>query len=154
VKGENMDFNSIPEILRFAIGKEKASRQFYLDVAARVKNPVTQSVFEAISKEEKKHIETLELELMKLGVTVFSQNDPHDSQVEWQEHLEMDETAENMDYREAMFIAIQKEKAAFKLYTQVLEMVENPEFRRIFMELAQEEMRHMIQFEREYQAML
>ena len=65
----------------------------------------------------------------------------------------MDENAENMDYRMAILIAIQKEKAAFQLYTQILGMVKEPEYRRIFMELAQEEMRHVIQFEREYQAM-
>lgn len=148
-----MEFKSVSEILRFAIGKERASYEFYADVAARVKNTITQSVFEAIGKQEQKHIEMLELELMKLGVTVHPQGPDQPDPVEWNERLEMNEDAENMDYRTAMLIAIQKEKAAFQLYTQVLGMVKEPEYRRIFMELAQEEMRHIIQFEHEYQSM-
>lgn len=149
-----MEFKSVPEILRFALGKEKASRQFYVDVAGRVRNTITQSVFEAIAKEEEKHIEMIELELMKAGVTVYPEAARVDAEdVEWVERLEMDETAENMSYRDAMLVAIQKEKAAFQLYTQVLGMVQEPEYRRIFMELAQEEMRHIIQFEHEYQEM-
>lgn len=148
-----MEFKSVPEILRFALGKEKASYQFYTDVASRVKNTVTQSIFEAIGKEEQRHIEMFELELMKLGVTVYPESHEAQTEVEWNERLEMDENAENMDYRMAILVAIQKEKAAFQLYTQILGMVKDPEYRRIFMELAQEEMRHVIQFEHEYQEM-
>ena len=70
-----MEFKSVSEILRFALGKEKASFQFYADVAARVKDAVTQSVFEAIGKEEQKHIEMMELELMKVGVTVYPETE-------------------------------------------------------------------------------
>ena len=119
----------------------------------RVKNTVTQSVFEAIGQEEQKHIQMMELELMKLGVTIYPESDAQTDDVEWNERLEMDVRAENMDYRMAVMIAIQKEKAAFQLYTQLLSMVTEPEYRRIFMELAEEEMRHVIQFEHEYQAM-
>lgn len=148
-----MQFMSIPEILRFAIGKEKASRQFYVDVAARVTDPVTQSVFEAIGLEEQKHIEALELELMKLGITVAVDAEPDENEKRWLKTVEMDESAENMDFREAMLIAIQKEKASHQLYIQVLGMVQQPEYRDIFRQLAEEEMRHIVQFEREYQAM-
>jgi rubrerythrin len=148
-----MQFQSIPEILRFAIGKEKASRQFYIDVAARVKNPITQSVFEAIGLEEQKHIESLELELMKLGVTVTAEADPDEYEKQWLKSLEMDQTAENMDFREAMLIAIQKEKASYQFYMQMLGLIQQPEYRDIFRQLAEEEMRHIVQFEREYQAM-
>lgn len=148
-----MQFHSIPEILRFAIGKEKASRQFYLDVASRVKNPITQSVFEAISMEEQKHIEALELELMKLGITVAEDALPDENEIRWLRTLEMDVTAENMDFREAMLIAIQKEKASHQFYIQVLGFIQQPEYRDIFRQLADEEMRHIVQFEREYQAM-
>ena len=49
-------------------------------------------------------------------------------------------------------IAIQKERAAFQLYTQLITMTQEPEFRKMLLELAEEEMRHVIQFEREYDA--
>ena len=148
-----MNFKSVAEILRFALSKEKASLQFYIDVASRVTNVATKCMFEAIEKEEQKHIEAIELELMKLGVTVYPEKDMRESDFEWSESLEIDQGDENMDYRDAIYVAIQKEKAAFQLYTQVLGMVQEPEYRKIFMELAQEEMRHLMQFEREYQAL-
>jgi rubrerythrin len=148
-----MEFKSIPEILRFAIGKEKASRQFYYDVAARVTDPITQSVFEAIGLEEQKHIDALELELMKLGITVDVDAEFDENEKRWLKTVEMDEDAENMDFREAMLIAIQKEKASHQLYIQILGLIQQPEYRDIFRQLAEEEMRHIVQFEREYQAM-
>ena len=148
-----MEFKSIRNLLNFAISKEQASRQFYQDIASRMKDKSAQRVFEAIAKQEEKHEEALRLEVLKQGFTLSDDVDPIESaDYDWQERLELDQEAIHMNYIDALMVAIQKERAAFQLYTQLIAMTQEPQFRRILLGSAEEEMRHVIQFEREYDA--
>ncbi|MBC8379180.1 MAG: ferritin family protein [Planctomycetes bacterium] len=148
-----MEFESMRDILNFALSKEHASEQFYLNLADQMKDAVTQAVFRNIAKQERKHAEELELEFIKHGYTLSSVSGK-DSDYQWQEQLELDEQAKNMNYSDALTVAIQKERAAFQLYTQLVGMTNNIKFRDILLQLAEEEMRHVIQFEHEYDAVL
>ena len=147
-----MDFKSIAEVLNFAISKERASEQFYIDLAAEMKDAATQSVFQVIAKQEHAHAESLELEMMKAGYTLRDESiRVSETEFEWAESLEVDEEAQNMNYADGLLLAIQKERAAFQLYAQLVGVVDNLEFRRLLLDLAEEEMRHVLQFEREYE---
>ena len=148
-----MEFESMRDILKFAISKEQASEQFYLNLAGQMKDVATQTVFRAIAKQEKKHAEALELEIVKQGYTLSSV-DGNELDYQWQEQLELDEQAKNMNYSDALMVAIQKERAAFQLYTQLVGMTNDIKFRDVLLQLAEEEMRHVIQFEREYDTVL
>ncbi len=146
-----MEFQSIQDMLNFAISKERASERFYLQMAEQMNDSVTKRIFKTIAEMEKKHAEAIELEILKQGYTVSSDGDSQpDSEYEWTEQLEVDEQAQNMIYIDALQVAIQKERAAFQLYTQLIGMTKDVQFRKMLMELAEEEMRHVIQFEREY----
>ena len=148
-----MNFESLLDVLRFAVSKEQASQRFYLDLAAQMNDTGARRIFEAIAAQEQKHEEALKLEILKEGYTLpqdihLSLSEDYD----WQEHLELDPDSRDMNYVEALLLAIQKERASFQLYTQLIGMTRNPVFHRTLMELAEEEMRHVIQFEREYEA--
>ncbi len=148
-----MEYESIMDILNFAISKERASELFYLNLADQMKDSVTQSVFRAIAQQEKKHTEALELEIVKQGYTLSSVSGK-ELDYEWQEQIELDEQAKNMNYSDALMVAIQKERAAFQLYTQLIGMTTDIKFRDVLLQLAEEEMRHVIKFEREYDMVL
>ena len=45
---------------------------------------------------------------------------------------------------------MKKEKAAFRMYSSLAERAENPEIRKVFLMLAQEESKHKLAFEIEY----
>lgn len=148
-----MDFESIADVLGFAISKEQASEQFYLDMAGKMTDSATQSIFQAIARQERSHVESLKLELMKAGYTVrvdISLVDA-DEDSEWDGGLEVDDQARHMTYADGLLLAIQKERSAFQLYAQLVGMAENLELRKLLLELAEEEMRHVLQFEREYE---
>lgn len=147
-----MDFESVVDILHFAMSKEQASQQFYLDLASQMKDSITQNVFLAIAKQEEKHEEAIKLEILKQGYTLSSvETDPAvESDYQWQERLELNEDAKSMSYVDALMVAIQKERASFQLYTQLISMTQDMTFRKVLLDLAEEEMRHVIQFEREY----
>jgi rubrerythrin len=55
-----------------------------------------------------------------------------------------------MDYKELLLAAMKKEKASFKLYIELIPTVTNQSLRDVLMELAEEEARHKISFEIEY----
>ena len=55
-----------------------------------------------------------------------------------------------MTYQDALVLAMSKEKAAFKLYNSLAERAPGNELKSIFLMLAQEESKHKLRFEIEY----
>jgi rubrerythrin len=55
-----------------------------------------------------------------------------------------------MSYADALVLAMKKEKAAFKLYTNLSQRTDNPELKAVFQSLAVEESKHKLRFEIEY----
>lgn len=55
-----------------------------------------------------------------------------------------------MTYQEALILAMKKEKAAFKLYHTLAAKAPNEDIKSIFLALAQEEAKHKLRFEIEY----
>lgn len=149
-----MEFKSIQEILEFAISKEQASVRFYKDLALKMADSATRSLFETLVRNEQKHIESLQLEMNKLGYTVKPEEQVPRSIYLWEERLELDDQSRDIDFVDALVMAIQKERAAFRLYAQILGVSQNEPFAKILLELAEEEMRHVLQLEREYDAIM
>ena len=149
-----MEFTSIAEILNFAISKEKASVRFYQDLLAQVVQPATQSLFEVLIQKEQEHIDALQLELTKCGYTVYTDKGKLDSKFLWNEQIENDDPIRNLSFVDALMLAIQKERASFRLYAQLLGSARDKQFAKIIMELAEEEMRHVLQLEEEYKAII
>ncbi len=148
-----MEFKSLRDILMFAMAKEEASVQFYRSLSTRVVKPETIAVFEILARQEEKHIEAVKFELYKLGFTVpesdSSDRDTNNNAFQ----LEIDRKSEEMTYIEALQLGVQKERAAFKLYAELLALAEDLDSRRVFLELAEEEMRHVLALEREIEVM-
>ena len=55
-----------------------------------------------------------------------------------------------MTYEDALVVAMQNEKAAFKLYMTLMEKAPTQALKDIFLSLAQEESKHKLKFELEY----
>jgi len=142
-----MKFKTLAEAMRFAIAKEESSYLFYRDLAGAVADPHTKIMFEVLADTEVKHKEILELEMMKQGISIAI---PPQEKEDAGGILEMDESAIQMNYLDALQLAMQKEKAAFHLYADMMSKAGTPEMKAIFFELAEEEMRHLLQFENEY----
>ena len=147
-----MEFKSIPDILKFSISKERASIKFYQDLLRHLADSATQSLFEVLIQKEQEHVETLQLEIEKLGLTVDTDTEKLDSTFLWDERLETDGPVTHMSFVDTLLLAIQKERAAFRLYAKLLATVKDEELGEVLMELAEEEMRHVLQLEHEYEA--
>jgi rubrerythrin len=55
-----------------------------------------------------------------------------------------------MTYQEALLFAMKSEKAAFIMYTKLAEVTDDSSLAKVFLSLAQEEAKHKLRFELEY----
>ncbi len=142
-----MHFKSVDDALDFAIAREKEAAEFYTDLADRMDNPQTKQIFLGFAGEERGH--QAKLEAIKVG----GKMKPAEKSIqtlniaEYTVDVEINET---LTYQDALIIAMKKEKAAFKLYSDLAATAGNPGLTDIFLLLAQEEAKHKLRFEIEY----
>ena len=140
------EFNSIEEILDFAIAGEAEANQFYTELAGQMENPAMREVFEGFAKEELGH--KIRLQEVKKGNIQTTPEKVTDLKIA--DYMVDVEPSPNMDYQSTIILAMKKEKAAFKLYTNLASKMQDPELRNMFLSLAQEEAKHKLRFEIEY----
>ena len=139
-------FESVEEVLDFAIAREIEARDFYMKLAERMENPAMQKVFENFATEELGH---------KYKLEAFKRDDislvPQQVQsLNIADYVVDVEPQPDMDYAEALVLAMRKEKAAYRLYLDLAAIGEDEELTDMFLSLAQEEAKHKLRFEIEY----
>ena len=144
-----MQKTTVDEILDFAIAAEKAAKRFYLDLAGKMDNDAMKKVFEDFAAEERNH-EAI-LEGFKEGKTVESEEV---CDLKIADYVVDVEPRSDMEYQDALILAMKREKAAFAMYSRLAEATQNQEIRRTFQMLAQEEAKHKLRFETEYDQMV
>jgi rubrerythrin len=143
-----MDKTSVDDILNFAILSEQSASKFYTDLAAKMDNQAMREVFEEFARQELAHKAKLE-KVKREGVTVLGPSkDVPDLKIA--DYLVDVEPKPDMTYLDAIIIAMKREKAAFRLYTDLAAVVPNENCRNLFLALAQEEANHKLRFELEY----
>lgn len=140
-------WENIDDVLDFAIANEVKATFFYEDMARKVENASLQDLFRGFAHEEEGH--AAKLRRVKAGQRELSafQNIPDLKIADYL--VENDEDA-NLDYQGALVLAMKREKAAFKLYTDLANAAGGTEMKELFAGLAQEEAKHKLRFELEY----
>jgi len=141
-------FNSINDILDFAIKEEIKAANLYADLSKKSKSKEMQKVFSQFSKEELGHKK--KLESIKGGGEISVQETPVQDMQIADYLIDVDKSRDDLSYQEALIIAMKEEKAAFKLYHNLALRINHPETKKVFLMLAQEEAKHKLRFEIEY----
>lgn len=140
-------WKSVDEVLDFAIGQEEQAAQFYTDLSARMDRPWMSEIFKGFAQEEMGHKK--KLQDIKAGKRLVpAQQKILDLKIG--DYLVEAETNAKMDYQQALTVAMKKEKKAFKMYTDLAASVSDESLEAIFLSLAQEEAKHKLRFEIEY----
>jgi rubrerythrin len=140
-------FKSVDEILDFAIDAEVTSVEFYMDLAKRVETQEMKKVFEDFAKEEMGHKAKLqEIKGNKWAIT--ADEDVPDLMIA--DYVVEVELQPDMSYKDALVVAMKREKAAYRLYLDLAAVAEAEELTETFLWLAQEEAKHKLRFEIEY----
>ena len=144
---EPRNLNSVEEILDFAVEKETEAFQFYSDWAGKVENGDIAEVLLGFAPEEKKH-RALITEVREGKKIPPSPKEITDLSIS--DYLVDAEPSEDMDYQKALMVAMQREKSAFRLYTELAAKVGDANVKILFQTLAQEEARHKLRLETIY----
>lgn len=140
-------FGSIDEILDFAMKSEQEAVDFYTSLAEKMKSREIKDIFLEFAREEVGH---------KARLQKIKEEKIFDMEVEKVQDLKISDyvvstiPSDDMEYADALVLAMKKEKAAFKLYTALSERTDVPELKKVFQALAVEESKHKLRFELEY----
>ena len=140
-------WNSADQILDFAIKNEEQAAKFYTDLAEKMDSASMRGVFEDFAREEEGHKAKL------LGVKQSGGMEPATRQIldlKIGDYLVDAEPGPEMDYQQALILAMKQEKAAFKLYTDLAAATPSADLSSLLRGLAQEEAKHKLRFEVEY----
>ena len=140
-------WKSVDEVLDFAIANEEEAAQFYTDLAEKMDKPWMSKIFKEFAREEEGHKRKL------LEVKAGKQLAPVEGKVldlKIGDYLVEMEASPDMDYQDALILAMQKEKTAFKMYSDLAEAANDENLKTLFTSLAQEEAKHKLRFEIEY----
>ncbi len=141
------EFKSINDILDFAIVSEQEAVDFYTKLSKKATNEAMKEVFLQFAKEEMGHKARL-TDIKAKQLFEFKEEKVTDLKIV--DYLVESEAKPDMTYQNFLIVAMNKEKAAFKLYSDLAKIAPNNELRDIFLSLAQEEAKHKLRFEIEY----
>ena len=140
-------WSNVDEVLDFAIGNEERAAAFYTDLASKADSERMRKVFEGFAKEERGH--KAKLERVKAGGSLKpAQQKVIDLKIG--DYLVDPPPEGELDYQSALILAMKREKSAFKLYSDIARSAQDEELRELFLGLAQEEAKHKLRFEVEY----
>lgn len=140
-------FGSINEILDFAIKEEEAAAAFYRKLAGKMDKAWMTEIFENFAAEEDGH--KAKLLMVKQGQLLMPVKDKV-LDLKIGDYLVDIDTEGDLDFQNALIVAMKKEKAAFRLYSDLAASADSADVRDTFSALAQEEAKHKLRFEIEY----
>ncbi len=144
-----MNFKSTDEILDFAIKKEQEAADFYADLASKATQKYMTSVFEQFSREELGH--RAKLEGVKNGKKLVAAEKKIIDLKIGDFLVPVDtEDAADLTYQQALVVAMKREKESFRLYNDLANATDDGNVKTLFLSLAQEEAKHKLRFEVEY----
>lgn len=141
-------FNSTDEILDYAINAEQEAINFYSNLYNRTNSENMRLAYREFILEEKSHrdkLQKLKDEGTLSGIAVKKVTD-----LKISDYMVEKEIHDEMDYQDSLEVAMLREKAAYKLYTDLAEIADTPELKSLFSFLAMEEAKHKLKFETEY----
>jgi rubrerythrin len=146
-----MKFDSLDQIVDFAIEKEKEAAEFYQSISEQESFSGTKQMFAEFSSEEKKH-EDLLVKFKTTGVT----ESMSDYQLKWITDIKRSdytvdlEYTPGMAYNEILMLAMKREEKALALYNDFLDKADTEDGKKLFKILCQEEAKHKLALETMY----
>lgn len=140
-------FTSVEDILKFAIKKEQEAMDFYMNLAGKSRNPEIKEVFEEFAQEELRHKARLQ-KILTMGILSLPDDVVLDLKIS--DYTVNITPKPDMTYEESLILAMNREKASYRLYINLARRVDDPGLRELFQMLATEESKHKLRFEIEY----
>ena len=142
-----MNFKTFEEIMEYAINKEKEAEKFYTEASEKETYSGAKELFRGFALEERGHQKMLE-NFSAENIEYFKERKIPDLKIS--DYTVDMEYKPNMPYDDILRLAAKREEKAFKFYTDFAERAEQESHKKLFKILAQEESKHKLRFELEY----
>jgi rubrerythrin len=142
-----MSFNTLPEIIQFAIDKEKNAQAFYRSAAGLSQYPGIPALFSELAEEEEKH-EKLLKDISQAASLPETTGKVPDLKIS--DYLVDLKFFPNMKYQEVMMLAMKNEEKSMKFYRAWSENAAQEDHKKLFAHLAEEEAKHKYRLESLY----
>ena len=142
------ELSIIDEILDFAIEQEQSAHDLYMGLAARAKSPGIKKMFEEFAGEEAGH--KAKIQEVKAGKRLMAPSEKPVIDLKISDYTVEEDPGPDADYQTVLIFAMKKEKAAFRLYTDLAATTTDAGVKSLLLGLAQEEAKHKLRFEIEY----
>ncbi len=142
-------FESIKDVLDFAISREIEAQAFYLKLADMAETPEMAKVFSDLASEELEH--KTKLQTIKAGQIGIDMEQVGNLGIT--DHVKDVEPHSKMSYIDQLIVGMKKEEKSRKLYTDLATITQEQELKEIFLKLAKDEAEHKLRFEIEYDLM-
>ncbi|UCH22386.1 MAG: ferritin family protein [Deltaproteobacteria bacterium] len=136
-----MNFESLEEILNYAIEKEKEAAEFYLEISRQEPFAGAKQTFEEFAAQERKHQALLEdFEGNKEKIAAYK--------LKWIPDIKRSDYMVDMTYEKGMHyadilrLAMKREEKALLLYNEMQTKTQDEDYLKLFKILAQEEAKH------------
>jgi rubrerythrin len=139
-----LEFKNVEEVLDYAVKSEENAHSFYTSWSKKLEDKSLVKVFQELAAEELKHKEFI------LGVKKGQTLKPSREEIidlKISDYVMEVKVSTDMDYQEALTVAMQREKEAFKLYSGLAAMALDENIKNTFKALAQEEAKHKMRLE-------
>ena len=140
-------WESVDDLLGFAIDKEQEAIEFYADLAEKTDRTAMKSVFQEFAAMEQGHKTKLEKVRSAGSLTPSSAKIPD---LKISDYLVDIEPSPDLDYQQILTLAMKREQSAQNLYGDLAAATEDPAIRDLMLALSQEEAQHKLRFETEY----
>lgn len=135
------------EVIDFAIEKEKLSKSVYEKAVAAAKMPNVKAMFKEMAQEEDNHRRLLE-NLNEKNVAKYKIEKVPDLKIsEFEAEVSF---SPDMSYRDVLVMGMKSEEKSLALYKIMSEKSGDPQLKKLFDVLIQEEAKHKLKFEKEY----
>jgi len=141
------DFKTTDEILDFAIQNEQNAVDLYTSLAEKTKSSAVRAEFLQFANEERGH--RAKLENVKSGRKLLD-IDQRVQDLKIADYTVDVALGDDPDYPTVLLFAMAQEKAAFRLYSALAALATEPDLKTMLLALAQEEAKHKLRFEIEY----
>ncbi|MCF7975990.1 MAG: ferritin family protein [Phycisphaerae bacterium] len=143
-----MKFETFDQVVDYAIDREIQARLFYLHLAHLSEDPELRALLEVFANEELAH----QKKLAKVKQRQFKMLDGDMPAFDLGIADAAPEVAPypDMSVSEALVLAMNKEKTAYRLYLELSQGTDNPELKTLFEGLANEEANHKVRMEIEF----
>jgi rubrerythrin len=142
-----VSLTTLPEIIQFAIDKEKNAQAFYRSAAGLSQYPGISIVFAELADEEQKHEKLLE-GIGQVAALPEARGKVPDLKIS--DYLVELKFSPDMKYQDVMILAMKNEEKSMKFYSAWSEKATETDHKKLFAHLAEEEAKHKYRLESLY----